>query len=253
MKNLSFRFNIQILRTISQVLFFALSLLLVGSNRTVGTVLFALVFFIGVFFCGWVCPFGSLQEWIGKLGDMLKIKKRRLPQKFQRIFQITRYVIFALFIYKIFYAPLRARATFGEILTEGFSNVTVAALVILMVILVLSLFIHRPFCNYFCEKGASYGLFSVLRIFSLKKDASKCVNCRKCDKNCPMNVEISRTNFVRHPNCINCFQCMGNCSRKAISYGIFKLSKSNTTSQTKIYKCACAGRRSFAMPPSGTS
>ena len=225
MKNIFSRGNIQIFRTISQVLFFVLALLLVGSNQVIGNVLFVLVFILGVFFCGWVCPFGSMQEWIGKLGDKLKIKKRRLPQKLQRIFQITRYAIFALFIYKIFYAPLRARAIFGQVLIEGFSDVTVVALVILMAIMVLSLFIHRPFCNYLCEKGASYGLFSVLRIFSLKKDAAKCVNCRKCDKNCPMNVNISRTEFVRHPNCINCFQCMSNCPRKAISYGMFNPSK----------------------------
>lgn len=225
MKNIFSRGNIQIFRTISQVLFFALALLLVGSNQVIGNVLFVSVFILGVFFCGWVCPFGSMQEWIGKLGDKLRIKKRRPPQKLQRFFQITRYVIFALFIYKIFYAPLRARATFGQVLIEGLSDVTVAALVILLIIMVLSLFIHRPSCNYLCEKGASYGLFSVLRIFSLKKDAAKCVNCRKCDKNCPMNVNISRTEFVRHPNCINCFQCMSNCPKKAISYGMFNPSK----------------------------
>ena len=225
MKNVFTRNNIQVFRKTSQILFFVLTLVLMGIHLTIGKVLLVSVFFLGVFFCGWLCPFGSLQEWIGKLGDMLKIKKHRVPHKIQRFLQIIRYGVLALFIYKIVYEPLTARATFGKVMAANFSDITVAAAVILLLMMVLSLFIHRPFCNYFCEKGAHYGLFSIFRIFSLKRDTAKCVNCRKCDKNCPMNVEISQTVFVRHPNCINCFQCIGNCPRKAISYGMLDFSK----------------------------
>lgn len=91
--------------------------------------------------------------------------------------------------------------------------------------LVASLFIDRPFCNYFCGKGASLGVWSVLRPFGIARDENKCVHCHLCDKVCPMNIPVENTNFVRHPNCINCMQCVSKCPKDCIKFNLMKLRK----------------------------
>lgn len=210
--------NIQIIRTFSQAVFFVLSFLAILHMHEFGGYMLAAILFFGVFFCGWVCPFGSVQEWVGRLGDFFGIKKYCLPRAVQNYAQMVRYLVYALTLYKIVYMPMNARITFGRGVAKAFSETAPVAFGFMSFFILLSLFTHRPFCNYFCEKGAQFGLFSVLRVFSIKRDVKKCIGCAKCDRTCPMHIEISKTDFVRHPNCINCFRCISGCSKKTLSY-----------------------------------
>lgn len=79
---------------------------------------------------------------------------------------------------------------------------------------VFSLFVDRPFCSYLCTEGARYGLLGKLRLFSIKRNESTCVNCKKCDKVCPMNIEVSTQNVIQDEQCISCFNCIESCPKK---------------------------------------
>ena len=79
---------------------------------------------------------------------------------------------------------------------------------------ILSFFVDRPFCSYLCTEGARYGLLGKLRLFSIKRNESTCVNCKKCDKVCPMNIEVSKQNVVQDEQCISCFNCIESCPKK---------------------------------------
>ncbi len=171
----------------------------------------------GVFFCGWVCPLGAAQDWVAKLGRKLRIPRVRVPQRVQRFLQLSRYIFYFLLTLGIVFSLLKgpynfARMLHGEILT--------AAAGVLVIFLVAGLFIDRPFCNYFCTGGARQGLWSVLRIFSIRRDSSRCGNCGQCTRTCPMNIEVAKTDFVRHPNCIGCMSCISTCRKGALSYGL---------------------------------
>jgi polyferredoxin len=79
---------------------------------------------------------------------------------------------------------------------------------ILAAVMVLSLFVERPFCKYGCPYGAVLGVFSLFRVFSIHRNKPTCTNCKACDKACPMNIVVSeRDGRVRNHQCITCMEC----------------------------------------------
>lgn len=209
--------KIQIIRFIVQAIFMMSMILALTPNYgMVGKWFFITILLVGVFFCGWVCPFGAIQDWLNKLAQKMHFPQYQVPVKFQKYLQISRYLVYALGVMGISYGIINARSSFNHKLFTN--SLTLGAGIFLVIFLLASLFVKRPFCNYFCAKGASYGLLSVLRIFGIKRDNDKCIHCKLCDKNCPMNIQIESTDFVRHPNCINCLTCVSVCPKKCIKY-----------------------------------
>ncbi|MDX9897905.1 MAG: 4Fe-4S binding protein [Spirochaetia bacterium] len=173
--------------------------------------LFLAVLF-GPVICGWVCPFGSIQEWFASIGRRL-FKKRYntfVPARLDKILRYLRYVVLAWVTYMtivtgklIFqdYDPYYALFHFwtGEVALSG--------ALVLIATLILSLFIERPFCKYACPFGAFQGIFNLFRIFGIKRNAPTCIDCKACDRACPMNIEVSKSGVVRDHQCISCMKC----------------------------------------------
>lgn len=210
----------------------------------------ALTVFSGVFYCGWICPYGFMQDLFGKLGGLLGIKKRKMPSSLQSILVFSRYVLLAavLLIASNFIFSLMTfdpRANFSNMLVgnvAGFGAISVMAF-----FLIVSLLFERPFCNYLCSEGARYGLMGSLRIFTIKRDQTLCVNCKKCDKACPMNINVSKATNLRSPQCINCFQCISACPVKgALSFGQMNTDKKEKRKYIAIALSALVLFGSFA-------
>ena len=186
--------------------------------------LFWTVLIVGVFFCGWVCPFGAAQDWLSLIARKLHLPRIQVPWKFQKFLQFSRYIWAGLIFFAgIHYAFLSARFYFSDNLFHGMLTLTSG--IILAIFLVSALFIDRPFCNYFCMKGAMDGLMSIIRPLSIKRDNKACIHCHLCDKTCPMNVRVEQTNFVRHPNCINCMKCISACPKQCLAFRLMSLKK----------------------------
>jgi len=168
--------------------------------------------FFGTIFCGYICPFGSFQEWIGKLGQKLFPKKhnRIVPAKLDQILRYLRYLVLIMVLYQ---TAVAAKLVFQSVdpyyvLFNFFTNeVAVSAYIALGVITVLSLFIERPWCKYFCPYGALLGLFNSICIFKIRRNKSTCIGCKKCDRVCPMNIEVSEKEIIRDHRCISCHKC----------------------------------------------
>lgn len=173
-------------------------------------VLSALLF--GPVFCGWVCPLGTVQEWISALGR--QVFRRRfnhfVPPRLDRVLRYARYGVLAWVVY--------VTATSGTLLFEAYDpyfalfnfwsgEVAPTALIILGLTLLLALFVERPWCKYACPYGAFQGLFNLFRIFSIKRSASTCRGCAVCSTNCPMNIPVDRLTVVRDHQCITCLEC----------------------------------------------
>jgi polyferredoxin len=173
---------------------------------------FVLAILFGPVFCGWVCPVGTIQEWVAKWGK--KLFKRRynhfVPARIDSVLRYARYLVLAWVVYVtatsgtlIFaeYDPYFALFNFWS------SEVAIGGLVILGLTLGLSLFVERPWCKYACPYGAVLGITNLFRVFKIKRAESTCKADGACSIMCPMNIPVDTVKTVRDHQCISCLEC----------------------------------------------
>lgn len=187
----------------------------------------------GRFVCGWLCPFGLVQDFIYKI-PLFK-KRKNLPGHRWLIW--LKYVIFALFVVIL---PLTvvnivgmgepwfceyicpSGTLFGGIpLILADEGLRAAAawrfawkMLILLVIVMGSAAYYRPFCKYLCPLGAFYGCFNPIAAYRLGVDEKKCISCGKCQKVCGMDIQVWKN--PNSPECIRCGDCKSACPTGAI-------------------------------------
>ena len=175
-------------------------------------IVFALALFVGPAFCGWVCPLGSFQEWLGKLGRKISPKKfnKFIPARTDRY---LRYLRYGVLIWVVYVTATSATLFFADydpyyaLFNFWTGEVAISGLIILGMVILTSLFLERPFCKYACPYGAILGVFNLFRIFKIKRNISTCIDCKACDRACPMNIEVSTSGIVRDHQCISCLIC----------------------------------------------
>ena len=190
----------------------------------------------GRFVCGWLCPFGWIQELIHKIPFPKKIRSFRWdkPLRFLKYGILVVFVILLpLFLVDFigqgepFFCKLICPAgtleggipmvLLNEPLRATIGWLYTWKMAILAVLIFLSILIYRPFCKYLCPLGAVYGLANPVSFYKLWVDEEKCIHCGKCAKVCPMQVDP-----VKSPNaleCIRCGECKKACPTGAISRG----------------------------------
>ena len=173
---------------------------------------FLLAILFGPVFCGWVCPLGTVQEWIAKWGR--KLFKRRynhfVPARIDNILRYARYLVLA---WVIFVTAMSGTLIFAEydpyfaLFNFWSGEVAISALVILGLTLGLSLFVERPWCKYACPYGAVLGLSNLVRVFQIRRAESTCKSDGACSIMCPMNIPVDSVKTVRDHQCISCLEC----------------------------------------------
>lgn len=173
---------------------------------------FLLAVLFGPVFCGWICPLGSAQEWVAKLGK--KLFKRRhnhfLPARIDRWLRYLRYAVLAWVIYmtaatgKLVFADVDP---YHALFNLWSSEVAVGGIIALSLTLLASLFVERPWCKYACPFGAVLGLTNLFRVFKIRRKAEACKSCGLCSRNCPMNLPVASASVIRDPQCISCLEC----------------------------------------------
>jgi polyferredoxin len=173
---------------------------------------FLLAVLLGPVFCGWVCPLGTFQEWIGKLGKKL-FKKRYNHFVPKRLDKVMRYFRVFVMLWVIYITARTGRLVFSDVdpyyaLFNFYTGeVAIQALVILAVTAIGSLFVERPWCKYLCPYGALLGFTNKFKFFKLKRNENMCISCNQCNQACPMNIDVESSKKVTQLQCISCFEC----------------------------------------------
>jgi polyferredoxin len=177
---------------------------------------------VGRYFCGWICMFGGLQEYIGILGKKLFKKRFTIPQKADKILRYLKYIVLVVVLVLTWkageliirpYDPFVAFAHLSTGLVAVWSEFAVG-LIILGVTLLASLFYDRVFCKYLCPMGAFLAILSKIGIYRIMREESTCTHCTLCDKKCPVNIDISKPSAITSAECINCLECVTVCPTK---------------------------------------
>ncbi len=197
-------------------------------------VLGLLIFFgaiLGRAVCGFLCPFGFLQDLVYRIPF---VKRNRFAV--DRYLRYLKYVILVLLIVLPLFIKLTpffckyvcpSGTIAGVMLSIADSRVRTALgtlfdwkFFLLVTFLVTSLIVKRPFCKYICPLGAIYGFFNRIALYRITVDKEKCTGCKSCHRACTMNVDPSVN--PDSCECIRCGECIGACRQGAIKGG-FKM------------------------------
>ena len=188
---------------------------------------------LGRFVCGFLCPFGWLQELLHKIpGKKISTKKLKPLTYIKYVVLLFAVVLLPVLVVNDVGMgdPFFCKYVCPQGVLEGAIPLAIAnagirsalghlftwKLAVLIAVVVLSVLFYRPFCKWICPLGAFYALMNKVSLLGIRVDACKCVSCGKCSKVCQMDVDVVRA--PNHAECIRCGKCIGACPVDAISY-----------------------------------
>lgn len=186
--------------------------------------------------CGFLCPFGLVQDVLHKI----PLRKIRIAPGIDRKLRWLKYMILLVFVIIL---PIALTNAFGmgnpyfckwicpagtleggiplllahDSLRQSLGWLFNWKVLVLVGVIAGSVVIYRPFCKYLCPLGAFYSFFNRVSMFRMTVDKEKCTNCHCCEKQCKMGVSI--TENINSKECIRCGECIRACSHEAISMG----------------------------------
>ena len=163
-------------------------------------------------FCGWLCPFGALQEMAAWLGEKLKLRQVKVPEKWHRRLILLKYPILLVLVGTAFYSlelaeklvevePFKTGITLFFVRYWPFVGYAVG-------LLVVGMFIHKFYCRYLCPLGAGLAALGKLRLFNWLDRVELCGKpCQHCKNSCGINA-IHKDGRIDYNECIQCLECV---------------------------------------------
>lgn len=198
-----------------------------SSGKTIPFYIVGTLLLLGVIFgrviCGFLCPFGLIQELIYKIPSP-KIKKNKVTKALSKL----KYVILVVFVfvlsaikeYPAFCKYICPAGTIEGGIPLALGNPSIAAMlgtlftwksIVLCIIVIGAVFIYRDFCRFICPLGAIYSFFNKIAFMGVCVDETKCDNCGRCIRECKMDIS-----HVGDMECIQCGECKAKCHKNAI-------------------------------------
>jgi polyferredoxin len=172
-------------------------------------------------FCGWLCPVGTLSEYLWKAGRKLFGRNFVLPRWLDIPLRSIKYLLMAFFIFIIggMTAPaledfmMQPYGILADVkMLHFFVHMSTAALVTVAILALLSVFVKNFWCRYACPYGAVMSLASLASPVKIRRDEESCIDCGKCAKACPQNLPVDRLIQVSSAECSACMECVASCS-----------------------------------------
>ena len=187
----------------------------------------AFLFFIGLavagnkLICGWACPFGALQELIYSIPILKRIKQRKFPFAFTNTIRASLFAIMLLFLFGIV-GGRKGTVIYHYLNPFNLFNLefeTVSILLTVIIALLASFVVYRPFCQFICPFGFVSWISEQFSIFRVRINKEKCIQCGACIKACPLPAAEGRVYGNKFPaDCFSCGRCLNVCPVDAIKY-----------------------------------
>ncbi len=171
-------------------------------------------------FCGWLCPVGTISEYLWKLGRGVFRRSLSLPKWLDYPLRSLKYLLLGFFFYAVAMMSASAVADFvgspyGLVVDVRMLNffrfIGTTTAIVVGGFALASLLVRNFWCRYLCPYGALMGLISLLSPLRIMRSESACIDCAKCAKACPSNLPVDKLIQIRSAECTGCLECVAVC------------------------------------------
>lgn len=171
-------------------------------------------------FCSWLCPVGTVSEYLWKLGSKLLRRNVTVPRWLDLPLRSLKYLLLAFFLFIVVSMSAAALndflvAPFGIIadvkMLNFFRELGLIGIAVIASFVLLSIFIQNFWCRFLCPYGALMGIISTLSPAKIRRDAEACIDCGKCYKACPSHLPVDKLITIRSVECTACMECLAVC------------------------------------------
>jgi polyferredoxin len=171
-------------------------------------------------FCSWICPVGTLSEWLWKGGQETFGRTFRIPRWFDIPLRGLKYVLLGLFLYVVVTMPVPdirefLASPYGLVadvkMLDFFRRMGPTTAIVLSALVILSVFVQNFWCRYLCPYGALTGLVALLSPTRIRRNPDACIDCAKCAAACPAGLPVDRALSIRSAECTACMSCVAVC------------------------------------------
>jgi polyferredoxin len=171
-------------------------------------------------FCSWLCPIGTVSEYLWRAGKKMFKRNFHLPRWLDLPLRGLKYVLLGFFVWAI--STMSAvgirdfmQSPYGLIadvkMLNFFRHIGQTGLIVLGVFALASLFIQNFWCRFLCPYGALLGLTSWLSPTRIRRNTETCIDCAKCAKACPAGLPVDKLVQIRSVECTGCLECVAVC------------------------------------------
>lgn len=171
-------------------------------------------------FCSWLCPVGTVSEYLWRAGRSIFGRNFALPRWTDIPLRGLKYVLLGLFLYAVWGMSAAAIQAFMEgpygivadvKMLNFFRNLSVTGALVIGLLALGSVFIKSLWCRYICPYGALLSLPGLLSPVRIRRDKGACIDCAKCAKACPSLLPVDRLVTIKSAECTACLECVAAC------------------------------------------
>jgi len=174
-------------------------------------------------FCSWLCPVGTISEYLWRAGQKLFRRNFYLPRWLDLGLRSLKYLLLGFFVWAVTSMAVDELASFmnspyGIIadvkMLNFFRHIGETGAIVLGVLVVASLFIQNFWCRFLCPYGALLGIVSLASPTRIRRNPESCIDCAKCAKACPSALPVDKLVTIKSAECTGCLECVAICPAK---------------------------------------
>jgi polyferredoxin len=180
----------------------------------------AIAFLLRKAFCSWLCPIGTLSEYLWRAGRRILGRNFHLPRWLDLPLRGLKYMLLGFFVWAVANMSADAieqfmRSPYGAIadvrMLNFFRDLGKTAAVVLGILVLASVLVQNFWCRYLCPYGALLGMASLLSPLRIRRSAGACIDCAKCAKVCPSALPVDKLLTIKSAECTGCLECVAVC------------------------------------------